>query len=105
MNQREKGKNHSDTEISISTDGISRSKRRKNKRERPTFFYCRVSHLERYCFRNNMDIMTKILEENHIDLPEFARRWERKRGDGKPAHALCAWEKPVDPRFVIIFDN
>ena len=42
-----------------------------------------------------MDIMTKILEENHIDLLEFARRWERKQGDGKHVHALCAWEKTI----------
>ena len=42
-----------------------------------------------------MDIMTKLLEENNIDLPEFAKRWERKQGDGKHVHALCAWEKPI----------
>ena len=42
-----------------------------------------------------MDIMTKLLEENHIDLPEFARGWERKLGSGKPEHALSAWVKPI----------
>ena len=35
--------------------------------------------------------MTKILEENHISLPEFAKRWERKQGNGKDEHALGAW--------------
>ena len=42
-----------------------------------------------------MDIMTNILEENHIDLPEFARGWERKQGNGKLEHALSAWVKPI----------
>ena len=41
-----------------------------------------------------MDIMTKLLEENHIALPEFAKRWERKQGNGKVEHALGAWVKP-----------
>ena len=52
------------------------------------------SHIERYCFRNKMDIMTKLLEENHIALLEFAKRWERKQGNGKAEHALGAWVKP-----------
>ena len=39
--------------------------------------------------------MTKLLEENHIDLPDFARGWERKQGSGKPEHALSAWVKPI----------
>ena len=38
--------------------------------------------------------MTKLLEENHIALPEFAKRWERKQGNGKAEHALGAWVKP-----------
>ena len=38
-----------------------------------------------------MDIMTKLLEENHIDLLEFARGWERKQGNGNPEHALSTW--------------
>ena len=42
-----------------------------------------------------MDIMTKLLEENHTDLLEFARGWERKQGNGKPEHALSAWVKPI----------
>ena len=42
-----------------------------------------------------MEIMTKILEDNHIDLPEFARGWERKQGRGKPEHALSAWVKKI----------
>ena len=41
-----------------------------------------------------MDIMTKLLEENHIALPEFAKRWERKQGNGKAEHAPGAWIKP-----------
>ena len=41
-----------------------------------------------------MDIMTKLLEENHIALPEFAKRWEHKQGNGKAEHALGAWIKP-----------
>ena len=39
--------------------------------------------------------MTKLLEENHIDLPDFARGWERKKGSGKPEHALSAQLKPI----------
>ena len=42
-----------------------------------------------------MYIMTRLLEEINIDVPYFARRWERKQEDGKPVHALCAWEKPI----------
>ena len=38
--------------------------------------------------------MTKLLEENHIALPEFAKRWECKQGNGKAEHALGAWVKP-----------
>ena len=39
--------------------------------------------------------MTKLLEENHIALPEFAKRWERKQGNGKDEHALSAWVKTI----------
>ena len=39
--------------------------------------------------------MAKLLEENHIALLEFAKRWERKQGNGKPEHALSAWVKPI----------
>ena len=42
-----------------------------------------------------MYIMTKILEENHIDLPYFTRGWECKQGSGKHEHALSAWVKPI----------
>ena len=42
-----------------------------------------------------MDLMSNLLEENHIDLPEFARRWERKQGNGKLGHALSAWVKII----------
>ena len=37
--------------------------------------------------------MTKLLEENHIALPEFAKGWEHKQGNGKVEHALGAWVK------------
>ena len=42
-----------------------------------------------------MDIIIKLLDENHIDLPKFARGWERKQGSGKPEHALNVWVKPT----------
>ena len=90
LKQREKEKKRLSSESSSSTDGSSRYRRR-NKREIPTCGYCRGSHLEISRIRNNIDIMTNLIEENHIDLPEFSRRWERKEGDGKPVHALCAW--------------
>ena len=93
--QRENENKHSDTGNSSSTDEDSRSKRMKNKRERPTCGYCKGSHHERSCFRKKMDIMTKLLKENHIDLPYFARGWECKQGSGKPEHALSAWVKPI----------
>ena len=38
--------------------------------------------------------MTKLLEENHMALPEFAKRCEPKQGNGKVEHALGAWVKP-----------
>ena len=41
-----------------------------------------------------MDIMTNLLEENHIALPKFAKRWECKQGNGKAEHALGAWVNP-----------
>ena len=43
-----------------------------------------------------MDIMTKLLEKNHI----AARRWELKKGNGKPEHALSAWVKPISDIYV-----
>ena len=42
-----------------------------------------------------MEIMTKLFEENHIDLPYFSRGWERKQGSGNPEHALSPWVKPI----------
>ena len=93
LKQREKEKKESSSESSSSTDGSSRSRTRRNKRERPTCDYFRGSHLDKFCFINNMDIMTKLLEENHIALPEFAKRWERKQGNGKDEHGLGAWVK------------
>ena len=50
-----------------------------------------------------MEFMTNILEENHIDLLEFARRWEHKQGNGKPDHALSAWVKPI--YYISIYDG
>ena len=41
-----------------------------------------------------MDIMTKLLEENHIALLEFAKRWEHKQENGNPEDALSTWVKP-----------
>ena len=67
----------------------------KKKREKPTCGYCKGSHHEIYFFRNNIDILTKLLEENNIDVPYFARRWECKQEDGRHVHALCAWEKTI----------
>ena len=37
--------------------------------------------------------MTNLLEENHIALPEFAKRCKCKQGNGKAKHALGAWVK------------
>ena len=46
-----------------------------------------------------MDIMTKLLEENNIDVPDFARRGEHKlsleQENGKCMHALSARKKPI----------
>ena len=71
----------------------------KNKRERPTYVYFNCLHHEMPCFKNNMDIITNILEENNIDVPDFARRGEHKlsleQENGKCMHGLCAWEKPI----------
>ena len=47
-----------------------------------------------------MDIMTKILEENHIDLPDFAIGWEHKQGSCKPEHAFSAWVKTISDIYV-----
>ena len=48
--------------------------------------------------------MTKLLEENNIDVPYFARRGERKlsleQENGKCMHTLCAWEKQIFHIFV-----
>ena len=93
--QREKEKKHPDIESSSSTDEDSKSRRMKSKRELPTCGYLKGSHHEISFFRNNMDIMIQLLLENNIDIPDFARRGERKQEDGKPLHALCDWEKPI----------
>ena len=61
--------------------------------------YCRGSHHEKSCFKKKMDIMTKLLEENNIDVPDFARRGKHKpsleQKDGKCLYALCARQKPI----------
>ena len=88
-------KNHSDTKSSSSTDEDLKDKRMKRKREKTTCGYFKGSHHEIYFFINNMDILNKLLEDNNIDVPYFARRGERKQEDGKPTHALCAWDKPI----------
>ena len=90
LKQKEKEKKKSSSESSSYTDGSSRSRRRRNKREVPTCDYFIGSHPEKYVFIKKMDIMTKLLEENHIALPEFAKRWECKQGNGKVEHALSA---------------
>ena len=50
-----------------------------------------------------MDIMTTLLEENHISLPEFVKRWECKQGNGKVEHALSTWVKTFS--ILSVFDN
>ena len=77
LKQKEKEKKQSSLESSSSTDRSSKYRRRK-KREINTFHYFIVSHIEKSFFINKMDIMTNMLEENHIALPEFAKRWECK---------------------------
>ena len=42
-----------------------------------------------------MEIMTQLLVENTIDVPYFAKIWERKQEDGKPTHGLCDWDKSI----------
>ena len=53
-----------------------------------------------------MDIMTKLLEDNNIDVPYFARTDERKlsleKENGKGLYALGAREKPVSHVFLYI---
>ena len=93
--QREKEKKHSDTKISSSTDEDSISKRMKNKREITTCGYFKGSHHEIYFFINNMGIMTQLLVDNNIGVPDFARRGEHKQEDGKPLNYLCAWERHI----------
>ena len=68
LKQKEKEKKESSSESSSSIDGSSKYKRR-NKIEIPTCDHFRGSHIEIYFFKNKMDIITKLLEENHIALP------------------------------------
>ena len=100
-----KEKKHLDTESSSSTDEDSKARRMKIKREKPECDYYRALHHENYFFRNNMDIMTKLLEENNIYVPYFARRGERKpsldKKDGKCLYALGAREKPISHIYIL----
>ena len=57
-----KEKKHLDEQNSSSTGEDSKAKKMKRKKERPKCGYCRGSHYDKSCFRNNMDIMTKFLE-------------------------------------------
>ena len=76
--QRVKEKKHLDVESSGSTHADSKSKRMKSKRENLKCDYFKVPNHEKYCFKSSMDIMTKLLENNNIDVPYFARREERE---------------------------
>ena len=71
----------------------------KSKRVNPKCDYCRGPHHEKYCFRTMMEIMTKLLEDNNIVVPEFARIGENKfsleQEDGKRFYALGDREKHV----------
>ena len=70
--QRMKEKKHLDEESSSSTNEDSKDKRIKRKREKPKCGYCRGYNYEKLYFKNNLDIMAKLLEENNIDIPYFA---------------------------------
>ena len=86
-------------ESSSSVDEDSKSKRMKSKRENPKCDYFKGPNHEKYCFRSNMDIMTKLLVNNNIDVPYFARSEERKlsleQEDGKRLYDLGAMDKNV----------
>ena len=76
--KRVKEKKHSYVDKSSSTDEDSKAKRMKSKRGKHKCGNCRGSHNEKSCFRRKLDIMTKLLEYNNIDVPYFARRQEGK---------------------------
>ena len=71
----------------------------KSKREKPKCDYFIGSDHEKYFFRRNMEIMTKLLEEKNIDVPDFARRGKLKpslkQEDGKHLYDLGARVKRV----------
>ena len=55
-------KSDSGDEGSYSIDEGSSSKKKGNKKGRSKFNYCnKPSHIEKYCFKRNMDIMTQFL--------------------------------------------
>ena len=76
----------------------------KRKREKHTCGYCIGSHSDRSCFRNKLDIMTKFLEENNIDVPYFARkekgRLSLEEKDGKHLYGLGDRVKSLSHIFV-----
>ena len=94
-----KEKKYSNTQSSNSTDEDLKVKRMKSRRENPKCDYCRGSHHEKYCFINNMYIMTNLFEENNNEVLDFARRGECKpsleQEDGKHLYTLGTREKPV----------
>ena len=51
-----------------------------------------------------MYIMTKLLEENNIDVPDFARRGKHKpsleQKDGKCLYALCQRERSISHIYI-----
>ena len=71
-------KSYFEDEGSYSTDeGLNFKKGNKKGISKCT--YCRKhSHNEKYCFINNMEIMTHFLKRNNIDVPNFARKEGRE---------------------------
>ena len=71
----------------------------KSRREKYKCIYCIGYHYDRYCFRNKLYIMTKLLEENNFDVPYFVRKEESKlsleQEDGKHLYALGSRVKPI----------
>ena len=86
------------------TDEDSEAKRMKRKGEKTKCGYCIGSHHEKYFFRRILDIMTKILEYNNIDVLDFARREEGKlsleQEDCKRLYALGSRFKIVSHIYV-----
>ena len=77
--KEKKPKSDSKDEGSYSTNEGSNSKKKGNKKGRSKCnYFNKHSHNEKYFFKNNMDIMNKLLEKNKIDVPNFARKKGRK---------------------------